>query len=396
MKKNDKLENYNIKVLDNKSKTAKNVEVNAKNFEEARIQALTQGNVLDIKKKRNLFFRLRLKTDQRISLLGDLGTMLKSKVGTTEALSKIEETYTGVIKKVAQLLKRRVEAGDDLPTAMQSLGPSVFPDNIVYFIKAGATSGNTGQALLDATDFEREIETLKKQSNFGLFVAIAIFVLASALVIGAVFIIPPLITNSPMFDNMELDTSGTDVAGLFLGYSMAFFVGLALVFLSLNTYLKFLFPYTVDKVIMKIPFFKDIVLAKNAYVSFYSLSKLLMSGVRVEDSLRITMENSKKGVLKSDFNSAFKAIRNGDVKWPKHITSLRPTDKACLLISTNREHSAEVLDSVSKLYRQRYIDRINVLVPTLQLISAIFLVMAMLVIYKQTMMPILELINNPM
>lgn len=397
MKSNSSVESYDIRVIDKHTKQSRKIEVNAKSYDDARIQALTEGNVLDIRRKKSFLtkFSFKFNAEQRITFLGDLGTMLKSGVGSTESLSKLAETHSGVMKKVALLLKSRVEAGDDLPTAMQSLGPRVFPDTIVYFIKAGSVGGNTGDAILDATDFEREIEQLKKKSVFDLVVSIVVFALAVALVVASIFIIPPLIHNAPMLQDSGFKNESVDLASQLLGYAMLVFVGVCFVFVSLNTYLKLIFPYAADKLLLKIPFFKDIVSAKNSFISFYSLSKLLSSGVRVEDALRVTMENTKKGVLKSDFNKAHKAIKRGDSKWPKYISSLRPTDKACLLISTSREHMAEVLNSVSTLYRQRYIDRIGKLVSSLQLISAFFMIIAMLVIYKQTTSPLLHVINTP-
>lgn len=390
----EKIDNYSVRVVDDRTKTAKNVEVNAKSFEEARYQAMSEGNVLAVKRKKSFFSSLKLSQPQRIDFMNELSAMLKSKVGTTESLRNIEKTYTGAIKKVSHALRRRIEAGSDLPTAMEAVGPNAFPDNIVALVKAGARGGSTGEALEEATEFERELSELKKESSKGLAGAIIGFVSAGAFILGGIFYLSPQIKNSPMFADNPVDTGLVDIIAYGMAYSMAFIMLLAFILFSLNTYIKLITPYFADKLIMKIPFYKDIVLAKNSYTTFFGLSKLLGSGVSVENSLKISMENTKKGVLKKDLEKAYKALKRGNTKWPREMTSLRPTDKAQLLVSTNREHTAQVLANISKLYRRRYGDRLGVLVPTMQLISALLLTLAGVVIFAQSMLPMFDIITN--
>lgn len=391
--KKDKIENFNITVLDDKTKQAKEVEVSASSFEQARLQAMSSGNVIEVKRKKSFFSKVKLSQFQRIDLMNDLATMLNSKVGTTTALKKIEESYSGVVEKVARLLRNRVEAGSDLPTAMESLGPNAFPDNIVALVKAGSLGGSTGKALEEATDFERELSELKKESGKGLFGAIAGFLSAGIFILGGIFYLTPKIQNSPLFEANPVDTTFIDNLSIGIAVVIAIIMFFAFILISLNTYIKMITPLFADKLIMKIPFYKDIVLAKNAYTTFFGLSKLLGSGVSVENSLKISMENTKKGVLKSDLNKAYKALRRGDVDWPLQMKSLRPTDKSCLLVSTNREHSAEVLRNISKLYRRRYGDRLGVLVPTLQLVSALLLVIIGAIMSSQ-FMGMLDIMNG--
>lgn len=381
--KKDKIESYDITVLDSRTKEAKNVEVSASSFDQARYQAMSSGNVIEVKRKRSFFSGVKLTQYQRIELLNDLSTMLQSKVGTTQALRKIEESYTGVIKKVARLLRNRVEAGSELTDAMESLGPNAFPENIVALIKAGTLGGSTGKALEEATDFERELSELKKESGKGLYSAIFGFFAAGVAILGGIFYVSPKIKDSPLFEMNPVDTTLIDNVSIGMAVAMAVIMFFAFILVSLNTYIKLITPYFADNIIMRIPFYKDIVLAKNAYTTFFGLSKLLGSGVSVENSLKISMENTKKGVLKKDLKKAYEALKRGDVDWPLYMESLRPTDKACLLISTNREHTADVLNNISKLYRRRYGDRLGVLVPTLQLISTLLIVVISAIMSSQ-------------
>ena len=155
--------------------------------------------------------------------------------------------------------------------------------------------------------------------------------------------------------------------------------------------LKQIIPNISDSIIMKIPFYKDLILAKNSYATLYGLSMLVGSGVRIEDSLRITMENAPKGALKTDLRKSWKAIKDGDIKWPQQMTTLHPTDKAALMTSSDREQVSSTLYNLSYQYRRLYADRLAVMVPTMQLISALLLSLTGAIMFGQIIMPMLTL-----
>ncbi|MEZ8292814.1 hypothetical protein AB6D11_03060 [Vibrio splendidus] len=64
-----------------------------------------------------------------------------------------------------------------------------------------------------------------------------------------------------------------------------------------------------DKVILKIPIFKDVVLAKNNYITMFGLAKLTASGVRMEQSLKLVYESTAPRIMKSDLEQAHKALK---------------------------------------------------------------------------------------
>src|SRR3546814_17117967 len=109
--------------------------------------------------------------------------MVGSKVGTAEALRLIVTTFGGNVRRAAQGMLDRVEAGMDLPAAMEHDRKN-FPMATTALVKAGAQGGETWRALKDAGDFEHKMQTIRKSSSKEMLSATASFLIAGALIIG--------------------------------------------------------------------------------------------------------------------------------------------------------------------------------------------------------------------
>jgi len=382
---------FKVKVIDRKNSSIKEVEVNARDLQEANMKALNHGAVVSVKKKFSFGLGRKLTSSERFIFLNRLSTMVSSKVGMGEALKLMTETFKGNISQVSSALHRRMEQGSELGDAMEDIGPAAFPSGIVALVKAGAQGGDTGKALLDAANFEQELNDIKKNSAKGMFSAIFGFLFAGGFLIGSSFYLSPKVKNSPLFRDTEMDTQLVDLMADVLGWVMIVVMVIFMILVLLGSVLKQIIPNISDSIIMKIPFYKDLILAKNSYATLYGLSMLVGSGVRIEDSLKITMENAPKGALKSDLKKAWYAIKEGDTKWPRKMTTLHPTDKAALMTSSDREQVASTLYNLSHQYRRLYAERLAVMVPTMQLISALLLSLTGAIMFGQIIMPMLSL-----
>ena len=371
---------FKVKVIDRKNSSIKEVEVNARDLQEANMKALNHGAVVSVKKKFSFGLGRKLTSSERFIFLNRLSTMVSSKVGMGEALKLMTETFKGNISQVSSALHRRMEQGSELGDAMEDIGPAAFPSGIVALVKAGAQGGDTGKALLDAANFEQELNDIKKNSAKGMFSAIFGFLFAGGFLIGSSFYLSPKVKNSPLFRDTEMDTQLVDLMADVLGWVMIVVMVIFMILVLLGSVLKQI-----------IPFYKDLILAKNSYATLYGLSMLVGSGVRIEDSLKITMENAPKGALKSDLKKAWYAIKEGDTKWPRKMTTLHPTDKAALMTSSDREQVASTLYNLSHQYRRLYAERLAVMVPTMQLISALLLSLTGAIMFGQIIMPMLSL-----
>jgi general secretion pathway protein F len=148
-------------------------------------------------------------------------------------------------------------------------------------------------------------------------------------------------------------------------------------------------PAFADSIVMKIPFYKDLVLSKNNYTTLYGLSLLIGSGVPMEQSLSLTAQSSPKGALRKDLEKAVEAIKKGK-PWAAAMDSLKETDKAALSVSADREQISNTLNLLSESHKNAYARVIGSVGPSLQMVAAIFLVLSGGILFGYTMLPMLQ------
>ena len=370
------------------------IEVYAPTQKEGLDKARKKGRVLSIKRKWGIeeMVKPRLKIDERQMFLQRLGTMQECKMGASEALRLIERTFTGSIQQVAHKMLRYVEQGDDIPSAMENIGEPDFPRNMVALVKAGSKSGSTGTAIKHAAAFELEIEQVKKNNVWALWFSIMGFVFAAITIFGTKYYFAPAILGSEMV-KMAGDAVDTTWAINLMNFSAVAMGVMALLFftlMGLGTLGRLVAPSKADMVVVRIPFYKDLVLARNNYVTLYALATLVGNGVPMEQSLVLAAESTPKGIMRDDLELAVSAVKRGK-DWPEAMRYLHPTDRAALSSVQDRDQAARALRSLSDQYRQLYGQRVKATTPIFMLISASFLVMAGIVLFGLGVEPILQI-----
>lgn len=371
-------------------KGAETVEVDARDRQGAERILRRRGRILTIKRKVGIDLTPGMTPSERYTFMIRMSSMVGSKVGTAEALRLIATTFTGNIKRAAQGMVDRVEAGMDLPTAMEHDRKN-FPLATTALVKAGAASGETWRALKDAGDFEHKMQTIRKSSSKEMLSATASFLVAGALIIGTNEYFGPQVMANDMFRSAD----GVDVGWItktadVLTWIMIILMSLFGIMFWLGTIGRRIIPDAADAIILRIPYYKDLILARNNYVTLYKLSLLIRAGVRIEEAIQLTEEGSQAGALRSDLRRALIAVRSGQ-PWAAAMRTLHPTDRAALISSSDRQDIARTLDLLSSQYRDLYIHRITSFAPTLQVISALFMTLAGGILFGLTILPMLQL-----
>jgi general secretion pathway protein F len=367
-------------------------EVYAETAKDAENKVRRRGRVLSVKKKMSFSFAAaRLSQDERQILLQRLGTMLECRMGASAALKLIERTFKGAIKSTAGKMLKYVEQGDDIPTAMEHIGEPAFPRQMTALVKAGSKAGNTGKALLHAAAFEMEIDQVKRNNVWAMWFSIIGFLFAALTIFATKYYFAPKILGSELIKmaGSAVDTTGAmrmlDFSVILMG---VFGFGFVLL-LILGTFGRLVLPSQSDKVVVRIPFYKDLVLSRNNYITLYGLSLLVSSGVPMEQSLSLSAEGTPKGLMRDDLNNAVEAVRRGR-NWAEAMRYLHPTDRAALASVQDREQAGKSLKALSDQYRTIYGQRVKATTPILMLISAGFLTLAGLILYKLGVEPILQ------
>lgn len=383
---------YSAKVYMNKG-GLRTIDITARNEIEARVHAGKLGKVVSLKRDFGFNFSPALSAGDRQILFARLSSMLSSRVGTGEALRLLRDTFTGKIQEVSARLLTQVESGDDLAQALFKIGAPDFPTATVAMIQAGSRSGETWKAIQDASGFEHELHVVRTSAGKGMWGAIIGFIIAGVTTVVSTVYIGPEILGSELMQaanqNGSIDVGWITLAGQILGYIMAFFLVIGALMGALAQIGRRILPVQADQLIMKIPYYKDLVLARNNFIVLYGLALLVKSGVRTEEALRLSAENAPKGALRRDLVAATNAVKTGK-PWPKVMATLHPTDKAALMSAVDREQIAKTLDTLARQYRELYAQRLGSFVPTLNLIVALFLTLGGGILFGQSVLPILQ------
>lgn len=368
--------------------------VSAKNKSEATRMARKFGKVVSVTSASSGLFNIPMDQADRQIFLQRLSAMLASKVGTGEALTLMEATFSGPIKKVSKDMLDYVENGDGIGTAMEKVGAPNFTAQIVALVKAGERGGNTAQALRNAADFEMEMSQIRRGAGAALWGGIGGILSALGILCGTKYYFAPQILEND-FMSRFMDTIGPSVEKFMLLTNVSIIaLGIVISFMMVIGFVsslgKLVAPVGADKFITKIPIVKDLVLARNNYTALFGMSMLVNSGVSMEQALSISASATKKGQMRDDFESAHRAVRSGN-PWAMAMKGLHPTDKAALSTSQDRDQIAKSLNAIADQYKAIFASRIAMTAPVLQGIAGIFLLLSAASLFGLTIMPMLQI-----
>lgn len=370
----------------------------AENSTEAKEIAGRSGSVISIEKTSWVtnIIQPGMSAAERIIFLSRLSMMTRSRVGMGESLKIMKTAFKGTIARASNDLYRRVESGSDFGDAITSMRKD-FPKTTSALISAGIKGGDISSALIEAADFETEMDMVKRESNKGVWSAVFSFILASAIILGTSIFLGPYVMESDLIKaagpSVQVDWVFVvaDVLAWIIGAITFIFTFLLLI----GYVVKPVAPQAADKIILKIPVFRDLVLARNNYTIFFGMALLVRSGVRMEETLDLTYKSAPKGAIANDVQRAYLAVKSGQ-SWPKAMHHLHPTDIAALSVSQDREQIAVALSSVAEQYKRLYGERVKQVVPVLQLLSALFMSLGGALIFAMIILPMLQMTSGLM
>lgn len=368
------------------------VSVTADSRAEAERILRRRGRIISLRREGVFDLRPGLTPYERYMFLTKLSTMVASRVPMGRALDLMGETFTGNIRRVSRLLSDRVNSGMNFVTALEAERKS-FPPSLLALIRSGFAAGNTSSALREAAEFERLMQQIRKGSMREIWTGIGYFAASAGLTVATVEYFGPMVTGNAMFNTPGVDTGWIERLGVVFMWVNLALLGLIGLFAFMGTVGRRLSPAIIDRVIARIPFYADLVLAKNNYVTFYKLSLLVSSGVRIEETLAITASDTGPGALRADLLRSLENIRKGR-PWAVGMETLDPTDRASLLSSSDREDVARTFRLLADQFRDLYIARMQALAPGLNILAALFMSIASAILFGLTILPMLQLAAN--
>lgn len=370
----------------------RSIEVEAADATAARSALSARGRVLAVRRRLRLeSWSSGLSRNERHILLIRLAAMLDSKVGLAESLRRIAATFRGRIRRCAERLADAVELGDDLPGAMVRQ-PADFPPSLVALVRAGGFGDGTSSALRTAADFEQQVAGARQGFHAGLARAVMYTVMAAAVMIGTSYWLTPLLLETEVFQKAgeAVDVGWvhtvSDVATVVVIVELAILMVLA----GIATVGRRLAPGLADRLMLTIPFYRDIALGVRNHVTFRELALLIGGGVPVDRALRLAAEGAPSGALRSDLEAAGRAVAMG-LPWPDALRVVHATDRAALAAAENRAELARTLSALAEQHRDLYLHAVSVTDPVLRSLSVVVVGIAGMVMFGLTIMPILQL-----
>ena len=387
-----------FKVTGKRFNKRKVIEVEAESIQEAEVEALNQlDSVITVKKSGSSqsFFERGMNIEERNTFLHTIAT-LSASLSMDVALKEMINHFKGTIKKAASLLLRKIESGKEPDTALEEIGEPHFPSTVVAMIKAGMSAGNMSDAFREAAEFEQEMLKIKKESGHGVLFSMLGFLFAAFVILVTQFwFVPYMMEGDMAFLMKNVDLSWVDPIAWSTTISMLVLVILFFILIFIATVGKKIFPIIADNIILKIPLYKDLVLAKKNYIVVFQLGRLLEKGVPVRNALSRTVENMDKGKMKKDFENALDNLNSGK-QWSDALTTFSAMDKAALRASNDQFKAARTLKELSEQYKASYRKIVGAVNIAFFFIAIVYLSLAILILFLYTTLPIFDLINNGM
>lgn len=362
---------------------------------EARRSAGRSGTVISIVRIKQSAFGMGMKRQDRFVFLMRMATMIGSRFPVTEALRLMISSFTGKIREAARNALPMVEAGVPLGEAL-ARDVKNFPGSVGLLIRTGSAGGNTPNALREAAEFERMIGEASKGAFFAIVRSYAyMFVALGLLAINQYKVVPEMFDSAIMKMAKDADFSFWQNIGWYFLVGQSVAIGILTLLVILGTVGRRIAPDKVDALILRIPIMKDIVISQDNFIGLYRMALLVEAGVPLNESINSCYESARPGALKEDFKRAGLAMKRGE-KWAKFMMTLHPTDRAALTLMPDNDELAKNLNYMAEQSKSLYLERLKIVSPILDIISALMMSIAGFIILIVTTIPQLQLVSEIM
>lgn len=264
----------------------------AKSFQPISVQLVQKKQALALLQTK------RLNNKEFQIFLRQLSIMLKSGVPLLDSLESLKgSAFSKSFVKVLESIIGDINSGLSLSDSMNNTG-GVFGPMVVNLVKAGEEGGVLDEVLDRLGQFYEKRQKLKNKIQGALIYPVATIVIAIAVLVAVlVFVVPKFkeIFESqgqelPGMTQFVVNLSENFVSNLFP--IMGLLIGGPIAFVAL--YRMGIIKPAVDRFVFKIPLFGDLIKRGSIARMSRTLSVLLRSGVRLNESLEIsknTIEN---------------------------------------------------------------------------------------------------------
>ncbi|MBI2103424.1 type II secretion system F family protein [Candidatus Woesebacteria bacterium] len=235
--------------------------------------------------------RVKLGTNDKIALIGNLSTMLTAGIPILEAVDSLASDVKGNQKKILEALKEDLTQGKRVHTTMARF-PRAFDKVTVNVIKAAEEAGNLDVALKDLRkNIIKEAEFASKVKSAMVYPAFIGMVFLLVLGVILFFVIPKI---SSVFSRLTVELPVATKVLIFLSDLMVkrgILVVIGFVIIAAAFYLFFTFKRrVVFEILFSLPLISQVVYKIDLTRLSRSLYLLLSSGIPITHALELTQD----------------------------------------------------------------------------------------------------------
>jgi len=362
---------------------------------EIRGRLTAEGKVVLAVKKPSTLFKPKAKRKELAAVLVAVGDLLQAGV----PLSKTLETTIQSLPRGSSLInilnaiKIAVQQGRELSSAMSSYH-SIFGSTTISMIQAGEKSGRLAEGLLGAALYIKNIEESQNEMKNTLSYPMLIFVISIiALVVNTQFVIPKILASS-LFKTALKGESNFFIQAL---SALSHIVPITFVVLFIVVVVVAILYKSkqeeMERLLLAVPLIRELFFYQGFYVAFFSMSKLMETGIQLTPALEIVQDTSRTIAIRTEFANAIKKVKEGE-SFSYGFTCLNPIEKTMLDVAQNSNRVTENLALVADRFYRAYMEKVKALGPKVYAFALIFAGGIFLLMVMGIMIPYSKLLGG--
>jgi len=322
--------------------------------------------IVDIKESKEFKFFIReIDSSELSNICRNLSLYLKAGISISYALNLIKANYDKKLFNFIETISNLIDEGNSFYLALKEQKIFSLPQFLVESIKVAEENGILPEVLMDLSQFLKDKERVKKEVVSAMTYPMFIVVVAVAMLFFMVTYLVPQITSVYTDTNQALPKLTEVVINLsnFLKSNINLILfSLIMAILSFIFALKhsIKFKTKIDYLLLKLPFFGDLILKDELAKFSHILSLLSKNGVNFTKAINLSLNTMNNLVIKSYFQNANKKVLEGEklstslsgYKLPKNFIQ-------AIILAEETSQVKEVLSSLSTNYFEDNRDKIS-------------------------------------
>ncbi len=341
--------------------------------------------------KRSLFSK-KISDEELALLFYEIGLLLSRNVYITEIfniLSKQVENKN--LQDVLLSVKTYLQEGKSLGEALEKA--KIFPQFLVEMVKAGEESGALDKIFLSASEFLEQQADFKSKIKSSLIYPTTVIVIGFIAMIIVINVVIPKILKIYAQFNTELPLS-TKIVLYISNFFNIFLKGIPIfILLAFIFKKKFITQEKIDKIRLKIPFFKKVHIYSQYFMWSNTMAVLLRGGLTLDKALNIANKTISNSIIKRQFEKIVEDIRKGkSLSEVLYKNKLIP-ENSVLLVKIGEETAQleDMFQLIAKIYKKEIEKLINIFLKYLEPITLLVVSVLIGFFIVATILPIFSL-----